>query len=132
MWPAFLLIRVEQFRRRLSPGYQGKLPGEIGSVTNTLAHALGHERRRHMRGIARQHDPTTTPFVGDERMEYVGRGPPELAILRSLSVGAVSDNVAIDPDVLQGFAAAPQDEMTQPNRRWIPGDRQANVAPDLD
>ena len=82
-----------------------ELPGEVHRVADARAHALAHEGRGLVRGVAGEEQPAPPPGVGDERVEGVDGSALELGLLgREPAVEQLPDPRRGD-DLGRGFLA---------------------------
>src|SRR3546814_16023582 len=61
----------------------GDFPAQVPRVAKSLVQALAHEWRRLVSRIPQKKDVALPPPIGDQRMETIGRGPPDAALIRS-------------------------------------------------
>src|SRR5262252_1267962 len=72
------LVTVEQRIMRTGAQHERELPGQIGGVADAGAHALPHEGRRLVAGIAGEEDAAGAPALGDQRVKAIDRRAPDL------------------------------------------------------
>src|SRR3546814_20838050 len=59
----------------------GDFPAQVPPVAKSLVQALAHEWRRLVSRIPQKKDVALPPPIGDQRMETIGRGPPDAALI---------------------------------------------------
>src|SRR3546814_2226134 len=59
----------------------GDFPAQVPRVAKSLVQALAHEWRRLVSRIPQKKDVALPPPIGDQRMETIGRGPPDAALI---------------------------------------------------
>ena len=69
--PAFGLVGVEQLIGGPAGEHQVELPGQVGGVPDTGAHALPGEGRHLVGGVTGQEDPAGPPALGEAGVEGV-------------------------------------------------------------
>ncbi|SKT36933.1 Uncharacterised protein [Mycobacteroides abscessus subsp. abscessus] len=72
---SFLFVGIQHVCRQLAVEYSGQFPGEIGRVSDSSPHALSHERRCQVSGIAENEHIAITPVAGDVGTEGVFGDP---------------------------------------------------------
>ena len=69
------LVRIEQTVVGATREYSVELPREIDRVPDAGAEPLAHERRRLVRGVARQQHRPDAPTLRDQRVKPIDRKP---------------------------------------------------------
>ena len=75
-------IAVEQALRRAPAQHGFQLPGKVGRIADAGAHALPHEGRGLVRGVAGDEQASPPPAPRDRGMEGVDDGALDLRVLR--------------------------------------------------
>lgn len=103
---AFSLVGDEYPLGQVPGEDSGELPGEVGRVAQSGAHALADERRCEVGGIAEQEDPARAPAVGELRAEGVIGDPDQFEFLDRNGAGPRADQSVQSIDVavvVRGF-----------------------------